>query len=229
MRLVVLMVSAIAAVAAGVVYVVWQQRQSAGLAEQRAAFEARMRCLEAERRLADYKAGTGANYGESEAVTRVRVDLPRAALRDRPGRPLTGPARARRRRRPTPRRRGPRAGSRLGAELGYHRGSALWTGAATMIETRTVTCPECGFQALDRGPLDWPVFTGEVGPYADRCRHLDEAPEPPDQAFYCMNLRTAAKRAAMAAGIERVGRPAAHPATGVPPAVEKTGDVIGEP
>jgi hypothetical protein len=96
------------------------------------------------------------------------------------------------------------------------------------MEARTVTCSECGFKAVDRGPLDWPAFAGEVGPYADRCRHLDEAPEPPGHDFYCMSLRTAAKRAAMAAGMA-ADTAGPRPALGVPPAVERTGDVIGEP
>jgi hypothetical protein len=94
-----------------------------------------------------------------------------------------------------------------------------------MIEARTVTCAECGFKAVDRGPLDWPDFAGDVRPYADLCRHLDEAPEPPGHDFYCMSLRTAAKRAAMAS----VQTPGLRAAPGVPPALEKTGDVIGEP
>ena len=108
-----------------------------------------------------------------------------------------------------------------------------------MIEARTVTCPECGFQAMDRGPIDWPAFTGDVTPYAGLCRHLDEAPEPPGDAFYCMSLRTAAKRAAMAAGIARdrfdprpapgVRVPQEHSTFDLPPTAEKTGDVIGEP
>jgi hypothetical protein len=108
-----------------------------------------------------------------------------------------------------------------------------------MTESRTVTCPECGFQLEDRGPLDWPAFRGDAGSYSDLCHHLDEAPEPPGNDFYCMSLRTAAKRAAMAS-IGEIGRPGlaeAHlplqangaPALGVPPAVEEKGHVIGEP
>ncbi len=93
-----------------------------------------------------------------------------------------------------------------------------------MIEARTVTSSECGIKAVDRGPLDWPAFTGDVRPYADLCRHLDEAPEPPGHDFYCMSLRTAAKRAAMASV-----PPGTAAAPGIPPAVERTGDVIGEP
>ncbi|HEX2554091.1 MAG TPA: hypothetical protein VHL98_10330 [Microvirga sp.] len=81
---------------------------------------------------------------------------------------------------------------------------------------------------MDHGPLDWPSFTGDVVPYADRCRHLDEAPEPPGHDFYCMSLRTAAKRAAMAAESLHGGL-GLRLAAGVPPAVEKKGDVIGEP
>ncbi|HEX2554090.1 MAG TPA: hypothetical protein VHL98_10325 [Microvirga sp.] len=73
MRLVVLMLAAFVAAAAGLAYIVWKQRQSAQLAERRAAYEMRMRCLEAERRLVDYKAGAGGNYGESEATTRAFV------------------------------------------------------------------------------------------------------------------------------------------------------------
>jgi hypothetical protein len=73
MRLVVLMVAALVIVGAGLTYIVWKQRQSAYLAEQRAAFEARMRCLEAERRLVDFKSGAAVGYGESEATTREFV------------------------------------------------------------------------------------------------------------------------------------------------------------
>ena len=108
-----------------------------------------------------------------------------------------------------------------------------------MIESRTVTCPECGFQLEDRGPLDWPAFRGDPGSYSDLCRYLDEAPEPPGNDFYCMSLRTAAKRAAMASTIE-IGRPDpaearlpsradGAPTLGVPPTVEEKGHVIGEP
>ncbi len=108
-----------------------------------------------------------------------------------------------------------------------------------MTEPRTVTCPECGFQLEDRGPLDWPAFRGDPGSYSDLCRYLDEAPEPPGNDFYCMSLRTAAKRAAMAVTIE-IGRPDlaearlpsradGAPAIGVPPTVEEKGHVIGEP
>ena len=73
MRLVVLMVAAFVIVGAGLTYIVWKQRQSAHLAEQRAAFEARMRCLEAERRLVDFKPGAAVGYGEPEATTREFV------------------------------------------------------------------------------------------------------------------------------------------------------------
>ena len=71
-----------------------------------------------------------------------------------------------------------------------------------MAEPRMVTCSQCGFQVEDRGILDWPIFQGDKAVFLDRCRYLDEAPSPPAQAFYCVALRTAAKRAAMEAEIE---------------------------
>ena len=73
MRLVVLMVAAFVIAAGGLTYIVWKQRQSAYLAEQRAAFEARMRCHEAARRLVDFKNRAPVGYGESEATTREFV------------------------------------------------------------------------------------------------------------------------------------------------------------
>ncbi len=76
-----------------------------------------------------------------------------------------------------------------------------------MRKPRMVTCPKCGFQVEDRGILDWPAFVGNVVSFLDLCRYLDEAPTPPAQAFYCIALQTAAKRAAMKLEIEttRVG------------------------
>ncbi len=71
-----------------------------------------------------------------------------------------------------------------------------------MAEARTVTCPKCGFQVEDRWILDWPVFEGDVVSFLDLCRYLDEAPTPPAQAFYCIALQTAAKRAAMKVEVE---------------------------
>ena len=72
---------------------------------------------------------------------------------------------------------------------------------AIMAEARIVTCPTCGFQSEDRGILDWPIFQGDEASFVSDCRYLDEAPGPPAQAFYCISLRTAAKRAAMQAEI----------------------------
>ncbi len=71
-----------------------------------------------------------------------------------------------------------------------------------MAEARTVTCPKCRFQVEDRGILDWPIFEGDEASFLDLCRYLDEAPTPPAQAFCCIALQTAAKRAAMDAEIE---------------------------
>lgn len=71
-----------------------------------------------------------------------------------------------------------------------------------MAEPRMVRCPKCSFQVEDRGILDWPVFEGDVVSFHSLCHYLDEAPTLPAQAFYCVVLRTAAKRAAMEAEIE---------------------------
>jgi hypothetical protein len=71
-----------------------------------------------------------------------------------------------------------------------------------MTAPRSVTCPDCGFSVEDRGPLDFSVLTGDKAAYLDRCRYLDEAPSPPTSVFYCITLRTAAKRAAVSAEIE---------------------------
>lgn len=71
-----------------------------------------------------------------------------------------------------------------------------------MAEPRKVTCHECGFQVEDRGRLDWPKFTGDVRAYSTLCTRLDEAPDPPGNYFYCIALRTAAKRAAVEAEIK---------------------------
>ncbi len=70
-----------------------------------------------------------------------------------------------------------------------------------MTEPRRVTCPACGFQAQDRGNLGLPVLTGDIDLYLHLCRRLDDAP-PPARMFHCGMLRTAARRAAIAAEIE---------------------------
>ena len=71
-----------------------------------------------------------------------------------------------------------------------------------MAEPRQVTCAECGFQAEDRSRTGWTSFSGDMQTYTERCRYLDEAPDPPADIFYCIALRVAAKRAATWAEIE---------------------------